>query len=151
MSMLEAAGIPENFFTVWSNVFDRVNLCAGESILVHGGSSGIGLTTIQLAKEFGATVYTTVGNTEKATVCLSKGADVAINYREQDFVEEINKLTNYEGVNVILDMVGGEYIDKNISLLSLDGRLAQIAFLQGSKAESIDFGPVLKKRLTLTG
>lgn len=150
LSMLEAAAIPENYFTVWTNVFERVALKAGETILIHGGSSGIGLTAIQLAKHFGATVYTTVGNAEKAQFCENIGADVAINYRDQDFVEQVKKLTNDKGVNVILDMVGGPYINKNISLLELGGRLAQIAFLQGGKCE-LDFTPVMTKRLILTG
>lgn len=150
MSMLEAAAIPENYFTVWTNVFERVKLEAGETILIHGGSSGIGLTAIQLAKQFGATVYTTVGNAEKRKFCLEKGADVAINYREQDFVEEVKKLTNNQGVNVILDMVGGDYIAKNVGLLALEGRLAQIAFLEGGKT-TFDFKPVMMKRLVLTG
>jgi putative PIG3 family NAD(P)H quinone oxidoreductase len=150
MTMLEAAAIPENYFTVWTNVFERVKLQAGETILIHGGSSGIGLTAIQLAKQFGATVYTTVGNAEKAKFCVEKGADVAINYREQDFVEEVKKLTKDQGVNVILDMVGGEYIAKNVGLLALEGRLAQIAFLEGGKT-AFDFTPVMIKRLVLTG
>lgn len=150
LSLLEAAAIPENYFTVWTNVFERVALKAGETILIHGGSSGIGLTAIQLAKHFGAKVYTTVGNAEKAAFCEKVGADVAINYRDQDFVAEVKKLTNDKGVNVILDMVGGPYINKNISLLDLGGRLAQIAFLQGGKAE-LDFTPVMTKRLILTG
>lgn len=151
MSMLEAAAIPENYFTVWTNIFERVKLKAGETILVHGGSSGIGLTAIQLAKQFGATVYTTVGNTKKAEFCKTKGADVAINYKEQDFVQEVIGLTQKQGVNVILDMVGGEYINKNIGLLALEGRLAQIAFLQGGKTAGLDFTPVMVKRLILTG
>lgn len=150
MTLLEAAAIPENYFTVWTNVFERVKLQAGETILIHGGSSGIGLTAIQLAKQFGATVYTTVGNAEKAKICIEKGADVAINYREQDFVDEILKITNNKGVNVILDMVGGAYIAKNVSLLALDGRLAQIAFLEGGQT-AFDFTPVMTKRLVLTG
>lgn len=151
MSMLEAAAIPENYFTVWTNLFERVKLKAGETILIHGGSSGIGLTAIQLAKQFGATVYTTVGNAKKAEFCKTKGADVAINYKEQDFVEEVKNLTQKQGVNVVLDMVGGEYINKNVSLLALEGRLAQIAFLQGGKTENLDFTPVMVKRLVLTG
>lgn len=150
LSLLEAAAIPENYFTVWTNVFDRVKLQPGESILIHGGSSGIGLTAIQLAKKFGATVYTTVGNADKAAFCLSKGADMAINYKEQDFVEVIKSVTNNQGVNVILDMVGADYIPRNVGILALEGRLAQIAFLQGGKTE-IDFTPVMVKRLTLTG
>jgi len=150
MTLLEAAAIPENYFTVWTNVFERAKLQPGETILIHGGSSGIGLTAIQLAKQFGATVYTTVGNAQKAKFCLEIGADVAINYKEQDFVDEVKALTNKQGVNVILDMVGGSYIAKNVSLLALEGRLAQIAFLEGSQT-TFDFMPVMTKRLVLTG
>jgi len=150
LSLQEAAALPENFFTVWTNVFDRGRLKAGESFLVHGGSSGIGLTAIQLAKAFGAIVYTTVGNGEKAGFCRSIGADAAINYREQDFVAEIAQLTNRKGVDLILDMVGGPYIEKNLKSLAPDGRLVQIAFLQGSNA-TLDFLPIMIKRITFTG
>jgi putative PIG3 family NAD(P)H quinone oxidoreductase len=150
LTLLEAASLPENFFTVWSNVFDRGRLQAGESFLVHGGSSGIGLTAIQLAKAFGATVYTTVGNTEKVAFCEKIGADVVINYREQDFAAEIWTRTAKKGVNLILDMVGGPYIAKNLKLLALEGRLVQIAFLQESKVD-IDCMPIMIKRLTFTG
>jgi putative PIG3 family NAD(P)H quinone oxidoreductase len=150
LSLREAAALPENFFTVWTNVFDRGRLKAGETFFVHGGSSGIGLTAIQLAKAFGATVYTTVGNGEKAGFCRSIGADAAINYREQDFVAEIAQLTNKKGVDLILDMVGGPYIEKNLKSLALEGRLVQIAFLQGSNA-ALDFLPIMIKRITFTG
>jgi len=150
LSVKEAAALPENFYTVWTNVFDRGRLQAGEIFLVHGGSSGIGLTAIQLAKAFGATVYTTVGNKEKAEFCRKIGADAAINYREQDFVEEIGRLTNKKGVELILDMVGGPYIEKNLKSLALEGRLVQIAFLQESKV-ALDFLPIMIKRLTFTG
>jgi NADPH2:quinone reductase len=150
LSLQEAAALPENFYTVWTNVFDRGRLIAGESFLVHGGSSGIGLTAIQLGKAFGATVYTTVGNNEKAEFCRKIGADAAINYREQDFVMEIARLTDRKGVNLILDMVGGPYIEKNLKSLALEGRLVQIAFLQPSKVE-LDFLPIMIKRITYTG
>ena len=150
MSLREAAALPENFFTVWTNVFDRGHLVAGESFLVHGGSSGIGITAIQLAKAFGATVYTTVGNAEKIAAVKKLGADVAINYRDQDWVAEIARLTDKRGVNLILDMVGGAYIEKNLKSLALDGRLVQIAFLQSSKNE-IDLLPIMVKRLTYSG
>ena len=150
MYALEAASLPENYFTVWNNVFDRVNLSAGETILIHGGSSGIGLTAIQLAKAFGASVITTVGGAEKAAFCRDLGADHVINYREQDFVAEVAKITGKRGVNVILDMVGGDYIEKNLKCLALEGRMAIIAFLQGSKV-SVDWRHIMMKRLTVTG
>lgn len=150
MSLKEAAALPENFYTVWTNVFDRGRLKAGETFLVHGGSSGIGLTALQLAKAFGATVYTTVGSKEKADFCRKIGADAAINYREQDFVAEIAQLTSKKGVDLVLDMVGGPYIEKNLKSLALEGRLVQIAFLQPSRAE-LDFLPIMIKRLTFTG
>ena len=150
LSMLEAASLPENFFTVWVNVFDTCKLKAGESFLVHGGSSGIGLTAIQLAKAFGATVFTTVGNEEKAAFCRQIGADHALNYKNQDFLAEIQTLAGKKGIDVILDMVGGPYIEKNLKLLAIEGRLCLIAFLQGSKAE-IDFMMLMLKRQTLTG
>ena len=150
LSMLEAASLPENFFAVWVNVFDTCKLKAGESFLVHGGSSGIGLTAIQLAKAFGATVFTTVGNEEKAAFCRQIGADHAINYRNQDFLAEIQALAGKKGIDVILDMVGGSYIEKNLKLLAIEGRLCLIAFLQGSKAE-IDFMMLMLKRQTITG
>ncbi len=150
ISLVNAAGIPETFFTVWTNVFDRVQLKDRESLLLHGGSSGIGTTAIQLGKAFGATVYTTAGTSEKCEFCEDLGADVSINYREQDFSEEIKRLTEGKGVNVILDMVGGPYFPKNIRLLADEGRLVQIALMQGSKAE-VDFRSLLLKRVTLTG
>jgi len=150
-SLLEAASLPENFFTVWTNVFDRGRLKAGESFLVHGGSSGIGLTAIQLAKAFGAKVFTTVGNADKAAACKAHGADVVINYKEQDFEKEIQAVVGKQGIDVILDMVGGSYIAKNIRLLGIDGRLVQIATLEGSKDPSFDILPIMVKRLTVTG
>lgn len=150
LTLLQAAALPENYFTVWTNVFERGRLTAGESFLVHGGSSGIGLTAIQLAKARGATVYTTVGNDDKAQVCRERGADAAIIYREQDFVEEIARLTGRRGVNLILDMVGGDYIQRNLKSLAIEGRLVQIAFLQSPKAE-VNWTPLMVRRLTFTG
>lgn len=150
LSLEQAAGLPENFYTVWNNVFDRAGLRAGEWFLVHGGTSGIGLCAIQLAKAFGATVMTTAGTAEKTAFCLSIGADYAIDYRQQDFAEEVRRITQKRGVDVILDMVGGDYIEKNLKCLALEGRLAQIAFLKGSRVEC-DFRFMMLKRLTLSG
>ncbi|MBR29348.1 MAG: NAD(P)H-quinone oxidoreductase [Rhodobacteraceae bacterium] len=150
LDLTEAACVPETFFTVWINVFDRVGLQGGESLLVHGGSSGIGSTAIQLAAARGCRVFTTVGNAEKAAFCEGLGAERAINYRDEDFVEEVKALTDGAGVNVVLDMVGGDYIARNIQALAPDGRLSFIAFLGGPKAE-INFAQVMMKRLTITG
>lgn len=150
LSLLEAAGVPENFFTVWVNVFDTCKLKAGEKFLVHGGSSGIGLSAIQLAKAFGAEVFTTVGNEEKAAFCKSVGANHALNYKTQDWMTEIAAITQKKGVNVILDMVGGSYIEKNLRSLALEGRYCFIAFLEGGSA-TIDFRPLMMKRQTITG
>ena len=150
MDLLTAAAIPENYFTVWTNVFDRARLSAGEKFLVHGGSSGIGLTAIQLARAFGAQVWTTVGNQAKADACLKAGAHHAVLYRDTDFEVQVRADTQGAGVDVILDMVGGSYINKNIKLLAVNGRLVQIAFLEGSKAE-IDALPIMTKRLQFTG
>ncbi len=150
LSLLEAAALPETYFTVWSNVFERGALQPGEAFLVHGGSSGIGLTAIQLAKQFGATVYTTVGSSEKADACRRAGADRVINYHEEDFVEVLKQATDGNGVNVILDIVGGDYIPRNIKSLAVEGRLVQIAFLKGSRVE-LDTAPIMRKRLTFTG
>lgn len=149
-SMVEAASLPETFFTVWSNVFERARLQPGESLLVHGGSSGIGVTAIQLAKALGATVLVTVGNADKAKACLALGADVAINYRDQDFVEEVKAATSGRGVDVILDMVAGSYVARNVQCLADDGRAVIIAVQGGVKAE-FDAGQVLRRRLTITG
>ena len=149
-SMVEAASLPETFFTVWSNVFERARLQPGESLLVHGGSSGIGVTAIQLAKALGSTVLVTVGNADKAKACLALGADVAINYRDQDFVEEVKTATNGRGVDVILDMVAGSYVARNVQCLADDGRAVIIAVQGGVKAE-FDAGQVLRRRLTITG
>jgi putative PIG3 family NAD(P)H quinone oxidoreductase len=150
LSMIEAAGLPETYFTVWANVFQRGRLEAGETILIHGGSSGIGTTAIQLAREFGARIFTTVGNAEKAEVCRKLGAERAIDYRNEDFVAVVAELTAGAGVDLILDMVGGPYIERNIAALAVEGRLVQIAFQQASRVE-IDFLPMMIKRLTLTG
>lgn len=149
-SMAEAASLPETFFTVWSNVFERAQLREGESILIHGGSSGIGVTAIQLAKAFGARVLVTVGSAEKATACLELGADVAINYREQDFVAETKQATGGKGVDVILDMVAGDYVARNVECLADDGRVVIIAVQGGTKA-GFDAGQVLRRRLTISG
>jgi NADPH2:quinone reductase len=147
LSMKEAACLPETFFTVWSNVFMRGGLKAGERILIHGGSSGIGTTAIQLANAFGARVFVTAGNAEKCAACEALGAERAINYREEDFVEILQA---EGGADVILDMVGGDYIARNLQALDFEGRLVQIAFLGGPKAE-INFAPLMMKRLTMTG
>jgi putative PIG3 family NAD(P)H quinone oxidoreductase len=151
LSLVEAAGVPETFFTVYDNVFTRGALKPGETFLIHGGSSGIGSTAIQLAKHFGARVFATAGTAEKVEFCKALGADVAINYREQDFVAEVKAQTGKKGADVILDMVGGAYLQKNVSALAPDGRLVQIAFLQGSKVKDFDFMSVMLKRLTITG
>lgn len=150
LSLLEAGGLPETYFTVYDNVFTRGRLKAGETILIHGGSSGIGSTAIQLAKNAGATVYATAGSAEKCDFCRSLGADEAIDYRASDFVEEVKRLTEGRGVDVVLDMVGGPYIQRNLGILALEGRLVQIAFLQSSRAD-LDLMNVMLRRLTLTG
>ena len=147
MGLKEAACLPETFFTVWSNVFMRGGLKAGERFLIHGGSSGIGTTAIQLANAFGARVFVTAGNAEKCAACVELGAEKAINYREEDFVAVMKA---EGGADVILDMVGGSYIARNIDALDVEGRLVQIAFLGGPKAE-INFAPLMMKRLTMTG
>jgi NADPH2:quinone reductase len=150
LTAVEAAALPETFFTVWSNVFDRARLSKGEAFLVHGGSSGIGTTAIQLASALGARVFTTAGSAEKVAACEKLGAERAINYREEDFVEVVKQATDGKGLDVVLDMVGGDYIARDIKALAPDGRLVFIAFLGGSKAE-IDFLPIMLKRLTVTG
>jgi putative PIG3 family NAD(P)H quinone oxidoreductase len=149
LDAVAAAALPETFFTVWSNVFDRAGLRAGESFLVHGGSSGIGTTAIQLARAFGATVFATAGSDEKCRACTELGATRAINYRTEDFVKVVKEATD-GGVDVILDMVGGDYVQRDIKALAPDGRLVFIAFLGGSKAQ-VDFLPLMLKRLTVTG
>jgi NADPH2:quinone reductase len=150
LSLAEAAAVPETFFTVWYNVFMRGGLKAGESFLVHGGTSGIGTTAIQLARAFGAKVLTTAGSDEKCAACLKLGADLAINHRTQDFVAEAKAFTAKRGVDLILDMVGGSYIGRNYQAAAESGRIAQIAFLEGGKAE-VDFRLLMMKRLTHTG
>ncbi len=153
LSLTEAAALPETFFTVWHNVFERGALRAGETFLVHGGTSGIGTTAIQLAKAFGATVIATAGNPEKCEACIRLGADMAIDYRAHDFVDVIKNGFDKKvggGVDVILDMVGGDYTLRNLKCLKPDGRLVQIAFLKGAKME-VDLLPVMVKRLTVTG
>lgn len=147
MGLKEAACLPETFFTVWSNVFQRGGLQAGERFLVHGGSSGIGTTAIQLANVFGARVFATAGSDEKCAACLELGAERAINYRDEDFVEVLRA---EGGANLILDMVGGSYIPRNIKALADDGRLVQIAFLTGPKVE-LNFAQIMTRRLTVTG
>jgi len=148
-SMIEAAALPETFFTVWTNVFERGRLQPGETVLIHGGSSGIGTTAIQLAKVKGAHVIVTVGSAEKAMACRELGADHAIDYKTEDFVERVKQITK-SGVDLILCMVGGRYIQRNFKALALEGRLVQIAFLGGAKAE-VDFTLLMIKRLTFTG
>ena len=146
----EAAALPETFFTVWSNVFMRGELSAGETLLIQGGSSGIGVTAILIAKALGHTVFVTAGTDEKCAACLKLGADLAINYKTQDFVEEVKKVTNGKGVNVILDMVTGAYVQREIDCLADDGRIVIIAVQGGSKAE-VNTGQILRRRLTITG
>jgi len=150
MTMAEAAGLPETWFTVWANLMDIGRLKPGERLLVHGGSSGIGLTAIQLARHVGAEISVTVGSAEKLAFCQAFGADHVINYREEDFVARVKEITAGQGVDVVLDMVGGAYLQKDISVLRRDGRLVLIAFLEGSKTE-FDFLPVMMKRLTISG
>ncbi|BCS33413.1 NAD(P)H quinone oxidoreductase [Luteitalea sp. TBR-22] len=150
LSMVEAAAVPETFFTVWTNVFERGALRPGESLLVHGGTSGIGTTAIQLAVRHGATVLATAGSPAKCAACESLGAARAFDYRQVDFVEAVREATGGRGVDVILDMVGGEYVGRNLSVLADDGRLVQIALLQGAKA-TIDVGVIMRRRLTFTG
>lgn len=150
LSLTEAASLPETLFTVWSTVFVRAGLQAGESFLVHGGSSGIGVTAIQLARAMGATVYATAGSAEKCETCETLGADLAVNYREQDFVAAIMEHSENRGVDVILDMVGGDYVEKNLQVAALGGRIVSIAFLRGPKTE-LNLLPLMLKRLTMTG
>lgn len=150
LSMVEAGAIPETYFTVWTNMFDRGGLQPGETVLIHGGSSGIGTTAIQLAKAFGATVFVTAGSQEKCEACLKLGADRAINYREEDFVAVVKEATDGKGVPLIIDMVGGDYIGRNYDAAATEGRIVQIAFLKGGKAE-VDFRRLMVKRLHHTG
>jgi NADPH2:quinone reductase len=151
MSLIEAAGVPENYFTVWANVFQRGKLAQGESLLVHGGTSGIGTTAIQLAKAFGASaIYTTAGTDEKCAAAIQLGATRAVNYRTHDFVQEIQKFTDSKGVNLILDMVGGSYFEKNLAVLASEGRLVQIATQQGSEVK-LNLRNMMSKAMTITG
>ncbi len=147
---VRAAAVPETYFTVWANLFMMGRLAAGESALIHGGTSGIGVTAIQLARAFGATAYATAGSADKVAACEQLGA-IGINYRTQDFADELKRLTDGRGVDVILDMVGAAYFPRNIRSLAIDGRLVQIAFLQGSKVENFDLTPIMTRRLTVTG
>lgn len=148
---VKAAALPETFFTVWANLFQMAGLTEGESVLIHGGSSGIGTTAIQLAKAFGAEVYTTAGSKEKCDACEKIGAKRAINYREEDFAEVIKAETGGKGVDVILDMIGASYFEKNLASLAKDGCLSIIAFLGGNITEKVDLRPIMVKRLTVTG
>lgn len=150
MDMVGAASLPETFFTVWTNLFDGAKMQAGESVLVHGGSSGIGTAAIQIARAFGARVFATAGSSDKCAACLNLGAERAINYRTEDFVQIVQEMTANAGVNVVLDMVGGDYVARNLNCLAQMGRHVSIAFLQGSKV-TINLLPVLQKRLILTG
>jgi NADPH2:quinone reductase len=150
LSALEAAALPENYFTVWSNVFDRAGLAAGETLLVQGGSSGIGVTAIQIAAALGHRVFATAGSDDKCRACESLGAERAINYRSEDFAEVAKALTDGRGVDVILDMVGGDYVQREIACLADDGRIALIALLGGAKA-NIDLGQILRRRLSISG
>jgi len=150
LTLQQAAALPETFFTVWSNVFDRARLQPGETLLVHGGASGIGVTAIQLARALGSRVFATVGDDRKVQPCLDLGAERVINYRNEDFVQVIKSVTGNQGVNVILDMVGGDYVQRNLSALAVEGRLVFIAFLRGAKME-LNLAPVMMKRLTVTG
>lgn len=148
---VKAAAVPETFFTVWANLFQMAGLTEGESVLIHGGSSGIGTTAIQLAKAFGAEVYTTAGSKEKCDACEKLGAKRAINYKQEDFAAVIKDATGGKGVDVILDMIGASYFEKNIASLAKDGCLSMIAFLGGTIAEKVDLRPIMVKRLTVTG
>jgi NADPH2:quinone reductase len=148
---IRAAALPENCFTVWANVFMHGRLAHGEALLVHGGTSGIGVTAIHLAREVGARVYATAGSDDKVAACVRLGATAAINYRTEDFYEAIRRLTDGRGVDVVLDMVGAPYFARNLRCLAMDGRLVQIAFLQGATVEKFDLSPVMVRRLTITG
>ncbi|UGA43910.1 NAD(P)H-quinone oxidoreductase [Bradyrhizobium quebecense] len=151
LTMQEAGAIPETLMTVWHNVFERGALQAGETLLIHGGSSGIGTMAIQLAKAFGAKVIVTVGSQDKADACLKLGADYAVNYKTEDFVEAVKKATGGNGANVILDMVGGDYIDRNYDAAAVEGRIVQIAFLSGTPKATANFAKLMVKRLHHTG
>jgi NADPH:quinone reductase len=148
---IRAGALPETSFTVWANLFQIGRLTKGETALVHGGTSGIGVTAIQFAHEFGARIFATAGSDDKCAASLKLGADAAINYRTQDFAAEVKTLTEGRGVNVILDMVGGPYMARNVRSLGMDGRLVMIAFLEGSKVQDFDFVQIMVRRLTITG
>lgn len=148
---VKAAALPETFFTVWANLFQMAGLTEGESVLIHGGSSGIGTTAIQLARAFGAEVYATAGSQEKCDACVKLGAKRAINYKTEDFAEVIKAETGGQGVDIVLDMIGAAYFDKNIASLAKDGCLSIIAFLGGAMAEKVNLTPIMVKRLTVTG
>jgi putative PIG3 family NAD(P)H quinone oxidoreductase len=150
LDAVQAAALPETFFTVWHNVFERGRLALGETLLVHGGSSGIGTAAIALARARGARVFVTAGSREKCAACRDLGAEVAVNYKEEDFVAVVKERTGGRGVDVVLDMVGGDYLARNLDCLAVEGRLVQIAFLKGPKA-ALDLWPLLRKRLVLTG
>ncbi|HHW79122.1 MAG TPA: NAD(P)H-quinone oxidoreductase [Xanthomonadaceae bacterium] len=150
LTLQQAAALPETFFTVWSNVFDRARLQPGETLLIHGGASGIGTTAIQLARALGSRVFVTVGGGEKVQPCLDLGAERVIDYRAEDFVQVVKETTGNRGVDVILDMVGGDYVQRNLSALAVEGRLVFIAFLRGARVE-LNLAPVMMKRLTITG
>jgi putative PIG3 family NAD(P)H quinone oxidoreductase len=148
---VKAAALPETFFTVWANLFQMAGLTEGETVLIHGGTSGIGTTAIQLAKAFGAEVYATAGSAEKCEACVKLGTKRAINYREEDFAEIVKSETGGKGVDVVLDMIGAAYFEKNLAALAKDGCLSIIAFLGGATAEKVDLRPIMVKRLTVTG
>jgi NADPH2:quinone reductase len=150
LSLAEAASLPETFFTVWNNVYDRARLAPGETLLVQGGSSGIGVTAIQMAKATGNRVFATAGSDEKCAACLRLGAEKAFNYKTQDFLAEVKAATGGKGVNVILDMVGGDYVPRELKCLAEEGRIVFIAFLRGPKTE-LDINEVMRKRLTISG
>ena len=148
---IRAAALPETYFTVWANLFQHARLARGESVLIHGGTSGIGVTAIQLAREFGARVYATAGSDDKCAACLALGADGAINYRAVDFADRLMDLTGGAGVNVVLDIVGAPYFERNLRCLAMDGRLVQVATMQGAKVERFDLSRVMQRRLVITG
>jgi NADPH:quinone reductase len=150
LDLVQAASLPETYFTVWTNVFERAALQPGETLLVHGGSSGIGVAAIQLAKNLGSPVAVTAGSVEKCAACRSLGAELAVNYRTDDFVSAVNNFTGDKGVDVILDMVGGDYVARNIEALAIEGRLVYIAFLKGSQVD-VDLRPMMVKRLSVMG
>jgi len=150
VTTVDAAGLPETFFTVWTNVVERGRLTAGDTFLVHGGAGGIGTTAIQVARVFGARVFATAGSAAKCAACEQLGAERAINYRAEDFVEVVRQVTAGRGVDLILDMVGGDYVARNLEILATEGRLVQIAFLRGSRAE-LNLAKIMQRRLTLTG